>query len=290
MVACAFAVLQTGAKPVFVDADPETWTLDWRQIESKITSRTKVIMAVHIYGHPADMDPVRDIACKHKLLVLEDAAEAHGALYKGKRCGSLSDIAVFSFYANKIITTGEGGMVLTNDDRLHGECLRFKNLCFPIDGNRNYIHDDVGYNYRMTNVQAAIGVAQLDRIDSLVAARRRTAARYLTRLTGSARLSLPVEKPWAQNVYWMFGVMLKKSVRKSREEITSEMRAAGIDTRPFFQPMSQQPALRKAGAGDDSAYPVTESLAARGFYLPSSGDLSEENVDRVCQALERALD
>lgn len=290
MIACAFAVCQTGARPVFVDADPETWTMDPKDVERKITSRTKVIMAVHIYGHPVDMDPIRELARTRNILILEDAAEAHGALYKKKRCGALGDLAAFSFYANKIITTGEGGMVVTNSPELYKQSLRYKNLCFPLDGNRSYLHDDIGFNYRMTNVQAAIGVAQLERIDSLVTARRRMAHRYLKFLKTENRLQLPVEKPWAHNVYWMFGVILKPSVTRTREEVMTALKKEGIDSRAFFQPMHRQPALVKAGLGKKAGFPVSDHLAARGFYLPSTGNLSEAAVARVCRVLRKALD
>ncbi len=186
MFAPAAAICYTGAKPVFVDADPDTWTIDPTQLEARITPKTKAILAVHIYGHPADMTALKRIAQDRKILLIEDAAEAHGAEVNGKRCGSLSDIAAFSFYANKIITTGEGGMVVTSNETLANQSRYFKNLCFPLNGPRNYHHEDLGFNYRMTNVQAAIGLAQLEQIDSFVAARRSNARKRQPR-RGSRR-------------------------------------------------------------------------------------------------------
>lgn len=289
MVACAFAVCQTGATPVFVDASPDTWTLNPEKLRAKITSRTRGIMAVHIYGHPADMGAIQHVADQYKLWVLEDAAEAHGALYQKRKCGALSTIAAFSFYANKILTTGEGGMVVTDDESLYKRCLSFKNLCFPLGAPRDYLHHDIGFNYRMTNVQAAIGVAQLKRISSLIQARRTMAKRYLKRLKHLPGIQFPVEKPWAKNVYWMFGIVLDDSVAVNRNEVMTRLRAAGIDSRPFFQGMHRQPALRKAGIDLGGEYPVSDRLADRGFYLPSSGTLTEKQIDRIGSSLEEAL-
>lgn len=290
MIACAFAVCQTGAKPIFVDAEPETWNMDVNKVEAKLTPRTKVIMAVHIYGHPLDMEPLLALARRKGIKVLEDAAEAHGALYKGKQAGSLADIAAFSFYANKIVTTGEGGMVVTSDDALAKRCRKLKNLCFPLDGTRRYSHDELGFNYRMSNLHAAIGFAQLERVEKLVAARRKMAHRYIAALTSEDRLQLPVERPWVRNVYWMFGVVLKPFVKRTRDEVMARLHEQGVDSRAFFQPMHSQPALATAGCGDRGPFPVSDRLASRGLYLPSTGDLSEKSVQRVAEALRKALD
>ncbi|HEV2251215.1 MAG TPA: DegT/DnrJ/EryC1/StrS family aminotransferase [Candidatus Limnocylindria bacterium] len=289
MISSAFAVCYCGAMPVLVDADPETWNMDVAQIAARIGPRTKAIMAVHIYGHPTDMDPLVALAKDHGLAVLEDAAEAHGAEYKGRRCGSLGDLAAFSFYANKAITTGEGGMVVTSDARLADECRSLRNLAFPRTGGRVYRHDRIGFNYRMSNLQGALGLAQLERIDTYVAARRSHAARYSERLASSGGLQLPVERSWARNSYWMYGVVLRDDARVGRDELAAHLTADGIETRPFFQPMHEQPALIRYGVRATGSYPVAERLAARGLYLPSGSDLADADIDRVCERIAKEL-
>jgi len=289
MIASAFAVCYCGAMPVFVDADPETWNMDVAQVAERIGPRTKAIMAVHIYGHPTDMDPLLALAKERRIAVLEDAAEAHGAAYKGRRCGSLGALAAFSFYANKAITTGEGGMVVTNDAGLADECRSLRNLAFPRTGGRVYRHDRIGFNYRMSNLQGALGLAQLERIDVYVDARRAHAARYNERLAGVAAVQLPAERPWARNSYWMYGVVLRDDAPIGRDELASRLAADGIETRPFFQPMHTQPALVRHGADATGRYPVSDRLAARGLYLPSGSDLSDDEIDRVCDRIARQL-
>lgn len=289
MIAPAFATAYCGAKPVFVDADPHTWCMDVGKIEEKITPRTKAILAVHIYGHPVDMDPLLALAKRHNLLVIEDAAEVHGAEYKGRRCGSLSNIAAFSFYANKNITTGEGGMVVTDNDDLAHKARYYKNLCFPMDGRRTYVHDDIGFNYRMNNLQAAIGLAQLEKIEDYVNRRRTNARLYNERLAGHPLLQRPIEKSWAKNCYWMYGVVLSDSAGVGRDQLMDELMSDGIETRAFFGPMHTQPSLKKHGADCSGQYPVSERLSKRGFYLPSGSNLTEEQIDHVCQCLKKRL-
>ncbi len=289
MVAPAFAACYTRALPVFVDCDPETWTLDVHQVEKKITNKTKAIIAINIYGHPVDMDPLRDIADHHKLTLIEDAAEAHGAEYKGQRSGSLSDLAAFSFYANKNITTGEGGMVVTNNDDFAKKCRYYKNLCFSLEKARNFIHNDIGFNYRMTNIQAAIGCAQLEKIDFYVGQRRKNAESYNSQLKDIPHLQLPVEKPWAKNCYWMYGIVLDNSLKISRDELMAKLAEDGIETRPFFAPMHQQPALKNYGADCSGSYPVSDKIAQRGFYLPSGSNLTEDQIHKVCQSLKKQI-
>lgn len=289
MIASAFAVCYCGAMPVFVDAEPETWNMDVTQIAAKITPRTKAIMAVHIYGHPTDMDPLLALARDRGVAVLEDAAEAHGATYKGRRCGSLGDLAAFSFYANKVITTGEGGMVVTDDPALAEECRALRNLSFPRTGGRVYLHERIGFNYRMSNLQGALGLAQLERIDGYVASRRAHAARYTERLAALPALQLPVERPWVTNSYWMYGVVVGADAPIGRDDLAARLAADGIETRPFFQPMHAQPALLRYGADGAGAYPVADRLAARGLYLPSGSDLADEQIDRVCEQIARHL-
>lgn len=286
MGACAFAVVYTGARPVLVDSEPETWNMDVTQIERKLTTRTRAIMPVHIYGHPCDMDPILDIARKHNIYVVEDAAEAHGATYKGKMVGSMGDVGCFSFYANKIITTGEGGMIVTNNEKIADYARRLKDQAFSRE--RRFLHTDVGFNYRMTNIQAAIGLAQLENIDRLVEMRRRNAAIYNKHLEGVPGIILPKEKEWAKNVYWMYSIVIEKEFGMSRDELMAFLCQKGVDTRTFFIPMHMQPAFRHMGLFEGERYPVSEMLAERGLYLPSGSGLTEGQINTVCDAVRQA--
>jgi len=281
MIATAFAVTYTGAKPVFVDSEPETWNINVEKIEEKITKKTKAIMPVHIYGHPCNMDPIRNIAEDHNLYVIEDAAEAHGAEYKDKKTGSLSDIACFSFYANKIITTGEGGMVVTDDDEIAEKVRELKDLAHS--RKKRFLHENVGFNYRMTNIQAAIGVAQMEKIDKFVEARRNNAKLYNSILKDIDGITLPPEKPWAKNVYWMYSIVIdKKKFGMNRDELMDKLKEKGIDTRTFFVPMHRQPVY--FGTSKDN-FPVSEYLSGNGLYLPSSSKLTKEEIREVCDAI-----
>ncbi len=285
MAASLFAVLYTGATPVLVDADPESWTMDVSEVEAKISSRTRAIMPVHIYGHPCDMDPLRDLAEGHDLYLIEDAAEAHGAEYRGRRVGGLGHIACFSFYANKIITTGEGGMVVTNDDKVAELARRLRDQAYSPE--RRFLHTHVGFNYRMTNIQAAIGLAQLEQIDVLLAARKRNAALYNQRLRSLPGIALPPQKPWAANVYWMYGILVdadRFGVR--RDDFMLALQKKAIETRSFFYPMHRQPAFLESGLFSDGRYPVADRLAEQGLYLPSGSGLSEAQIDTVCKSIE----
>lgn len=285
MVATAFAVVYTGAIPVLVDADPETWNMDVSRIETKVTSRTKVIMPVHIYGHPCDMDAIMAIAGRHNLLVIDDAAEVHGAEYKGRKIGSIGQASCFSFYANKIITTGEGGMVVTSDTGIAEKARRLKDLAHT--PGKRYVHSDIAFNYRMTNIQAAIGLAQLDNIERYVDARRSHARLYNSLLKDIPGITLPPEKEWAKNVYWMYSVLVEDDFGMSRDELMDKLRAAGIDTRTFFVPMHQQPALNKMGLFHGESYPVSEALSRKGLYLPSGTGLSDNDLRYVCQTIKK---
>ncbi|MDD1656058.1 MAG: DegT/DnrJ/EryC1/StrS family aminotransferase [Methanomicrobiales archaeon] len=283
MMATAFAVLYCGARPVLVDADPETWNMDPSLLAEKITGKTRVILPVHIYGHPCDMDPIRELAGDHRAVVVEDAAEAHGAEYRGRRAGSIGQIGCFSFYANKIITTGEGGMVVTSDPALASRARALKDLAF--DPMKRFLHTDVGFNYRMTNIQAAIGLAQLERIDTFVAARRATAARYTALLGDLPGLRLPVEKPWARNVYWMYGIVAGKDAPVSRDRLAPLLAARGVETRTFFVPVHQQPVCRDLGLFRGERYPVAEELGKNGLYLPSGSGLTGEEIKYTSRCL-----
>ncbi|MCX8006493.1 MAG: DegT/DnrJ/EryC1/StrS family aminotransferase [Coriobacteriia bacterium] len=286
IVSCVLAVLYSGLVPVLVDADPDTWCMDVASLEERIGPRTRAIMPVHIYGHPVDMDPVRKIADACGLIVIEDAAEAHGATYKGKRCGSLGDMSCFSFYANKVVTTGEGGMVLTDDDGLARKLRDMRNLCFGTPD--RFRHEDLGFNFRMTNIQAALGLAQVERIDSLVARKREIASRYTDGLQGLP-LRLPVEREWATSVYWMYGVVLEPAAGMDAREFAARLADKGVDTRPFFFGMHEQPALLKRGLFAGERYPVAEHLARYGLYLPSGLALTEGQQEQVISAVREVL-
>lgn len=280
-MATFFAVHYQGAKPIPIDSDPRTWNLDPSLIESKITKKTKAIIVIHIYGHPVDMDPVLKIARKHKLFVIEDAAEAHGALYKGRKVGSLGDIGCFSFYANKIITTGEGGMLTMNNTKLAERARMLKSLSF---GTKNrFMHQDVGFNYRMTNVAAAIGVAQMGKVDEVIKRKRKMADHYLHAFSGVPELQLPVEESYAFNVYWMFGVVLRGKMQGKRARFMKELKARGVDTRDFFVPYNQQEIFLRSKMTKTNACPVANDLAQNGLYLPSGPDISKEEMKYVSE-------
>lgn len=277
-VATANAVRYTGASPVLVDSEPETWNIDPAAVEAAITPRSRAIIAVHLYGHPADMDPLRELAGRYGLFLLEDAAEAHGARYKGRRVGGLGQAAIFSFYGNKIITTGEGGIVVTNDRALAERCFFLENQARTADN--PYWHPEIGFNYRMTNLQGALGLAQLERIDELVALRKRNAALYAERLAGAPGVVLPPQAAWAENVYWMFTVLIDPEFGLDRDALRVELHRRGIETRPVFYPVHILPPYATG-----QSLPVAESIGARGINLPSSATLTEAQIDRVCDAL-----
>ena len=285
MIATAFAVCYTGAKPVFVDADAKTWNLDVTQLASKVSPRTKAIMPVHVYGHACDMDALDALAQKHQLLVIEDAAEAIGSRYKDKLCGKLGDMSCFSFFANKLVTTGEGGMVAARDERFAERLRYYKNLCFPLKGPRRYTHEDVGFNYRMPNVLAAIGLAQLERVDFYLENRRKNAAYYNARLAGQRGITTPPNEPYTLNSYWMYGILIEDDFGLTRDEVMAGLHAAGIDTRSFFVSMHRQPALAKYGCDVSGQYPVSDELARKGLYLPSGSGLREEELSRIVETL-----
>jgi perosamine synthetase len=284
IISCAMAALYNGVKPVLVDSDPRTWCMDPSQLEAKITPRTRAIMPVHIYGHPVDMDPVIHLAEKFHLAIIEDAAEAHGAEYKNRRCGSLGDLSCFSFYANKIVTTGEGGMILTRVAAQAEQLRSLRNLCFRKE--RRFYHTDLGHNYRLTNLQAALGLAQLEGIDAAVQQKRWIGATYSHRLGALQGLQLPVEETWARNVYWMYGIVLDAHLGIDAVEFARRLAERGIMTRPFFLGMHEQPILHQRGLFNNEHYPVAEQLSRQGLYLPSGLKLSEAQLSEVCESVE----
>jgi len=287
IISCAQAITYNGGTPVLVDCDARTWCMDVGQVEAKITPRTRAIMPVHIYGHPVDMEPLWDVARRHNLIIIEDAAEAHGAEYKGARCGSLGDINCFSFYANKIITTGEGGMVLTNNESYANQVRSLRNLCFQKE--RRFYHTALGHNFRMTNIQAALGFAQVENIEAAIQHKRWMGQEYTRRLSQIQGLQLPVEKAWAKNVYWMYGIVLEPSTGTTAEEFAKRLSERGIMTRPFFLGMHEQPVFLARGLFVDEHYPVAERLARQGLYLPSGLTLTLEQLEEVCRVVGEEL-
>ncbi len=286
IISCAQAITKSGCVPVVVDCEPDTWCMDVGQVEKAITAKTKAIMPVHIYGHPVDMDPIMDLAGEHGLIIIEDAAEVHGAEYKGKKCGGIGHLSCFSFFANKIITTGEGGMVLTNDDRLADKLRSYRNLCFQ--GKQRFLHEEIGHNYRFTNVQAAIGLAQLERIEETIERKRAMARQYNLGLRGLP-VRLPVERPWAKNVYWMYGFVIDDKMGFDAKELAKRLRASGVETRPFFLGIHEQPVLKKVGLFENISLPITERIARQGLYLPSGQAITDEQIEYVIEKVRKGF-
>jgi perosamine synthetase len=297
IISCATAILYAGGTPVLVDVDRRTWTMDVAQVAEKITSRTKAIMVVHMYGHPADLDPIIALADRHGLAIIEDAAEAHGSEYlskrngtapQWKRCGSFGTASCFSFYANKLITTGEGGMVLTDDRQLAEQIGSLRNLCFQPE--RRFSHAELGFNFRLTNMQAALGLAQFERMDQIVGKKRWMGQEYTKRLQGISGLQLPVEEPWARSVFWMYGIVLSEASGMEASVLAGKLSDRGIETRPFFLGMHEQPVFRRQGLFARERYPVAERLARQGLYLPSGLALTEEQLGHVAETVRELID
>jgi perosamine synthetase len=285
IISCAAAIVRAGATPIVVDADPVTWNMDVTQIEAKITSRTKSLMVVHIYGLPVDLDPILALAAKYGLSIIEDAAESIGQNYRNRPCGSFGDVSTFSFYPNKHITTGEGGIVVTDDPQLAERCQSLRNLCFQPQ--QRFIHTELGWNLRMTNLQAAVGVAQLENLAEFVAHKRAMGQRYAELLADVPGIELPLtHTDYAENIYWVYGIVLKDEVPFDAKIAMQKLAAAGIGTRPFFWCMHEQPVLQDMGLFAGESYPVAERLARRGFYLPSGMALTTTQIDRVASVLK----
>lgn len=296
IISCASAVVRAGGKPVLVDCDPVTWCMQADQVAAAITPRTKAIMVVHMYGHPVDMDPIMALAEKHGLVVIEDAAEVHGALYQSKRgtpdatwrkCGGIGHIATFSFFANKLITTGEGGMVVTDNPEYAARARALRNLCFRSD--RRFLHTEHGYQFRLTNMQAALGVGQVARIEQIVERKRWAAEQYRERLSDLPQLQLPVEMPWARSVFWVYAMVLADDVPFDAVGFASRLKAAGVETRPFFLGMHEQPVFHDMGLFKGESHPVSERIARRGLYVPSGLALTLEQIELVSAAVHQVL-
>lgn len=284
IISCATAIIEAGGKPVLVDCYPDTWCLNIEQMKEKVNNRTKAILVVHMFGHPAEMDPIIKIVKRHNLYLVEDAAEAHGATYNNKRVGSFGDLACFSFYANKLITTGEGGMVLSNNKKLTKKIRSLRNLSFRSD--RRFYHTEIGYNYRLTNMQAAIGISQIENLQNHIDIKRKNTFLYNNIIRKmDLPLRLPSENENSKSVFWMYGVVLKN--KKLNAKILAEkLENRGIETRPLFLGMHQQPVLKKMKLFNNEKFPVTEELSRFGLYLPSGLKLNKKKINFICNVLK----
>ncbi|MCS5694118.1 DegT/DnrJ/EryC1/StrS family aminotransferase [Cyanobium sp. FGCU-6] len=284
IISCIQQIVRSGATPVLVDADPLTWNMDVTQIEAKVTPHTKAIMVVHIYGLPVDMDPVLDICQRHGLKMIEDAAEAIGQTYRGRPCGSFGDISTVSFYPNKHVTTGEGGMLLTDDDELAETCRSLRNLCFQ--PGKRFVHERLGWNLRMTNLQAAVGIAQLERLDEFLERKRAIGRRYQELLADVDGLQLPLERTdYADNLYWVFGFVVDERYGNAAA-LMKRLGSEGIGTRPFFNPMHQQPVLRERGFFKGEHYPHAQRAYEQGLYVPSGLGLPFDQLDKTAFSIK----
>ena len=283
------AVTKMGAVPVLVDSDLDTWNMNVDEIESKITDKTKAIMVAHMYGLPVEMDKIVELAKKYDLKIIEDAAEMHGQTYKGKPCGSFGDISTFSFYPNKHITTGEGGMVVTDDEELAERCRMLRNLCFRKDV--RYVHDEISDNYRFTNLQAAVGLAQLERLDEFVERKRAMGKYYTEHLSDIKGIKLPIAKTdYADNIYWVYGLLLNENIQVDNRTVQKLLVEEGIGTRTFFWCMHEQPVYSNQGLFINERYPNAEYLARKGFYIPSGLALTKEQMDEVICKVKKVME
>ena len=288
IISCAQAILRAGAVPVPIDCDSDTWTITAEDVARAITPKTRAVLVVHIYGLPCDMAPILDLARQNGLLVIEDAAEAHGLHYDGALCGGFGDVSTFSFYSNKLVTTGEGGLVLTDDEDIAARLRSRRNLCFQPD--RRFVHEDLGWNMRMSNLQAAVGCAQMERLPTVAERKRSIGERYQMLLSDVPGIQLPCSRtPYAENGYWVFGIVLEADLETDAVAVMAELAAQGVATRPFFWPIHEQPVLKRTGLFEGVRLPVSERLARRGFYIPSGPAISDEEQDAVTSALKRTL-
>ena len=288
IISCAAALVRAGAIPVLVDCDPITFNMDVDAIESKITDKTKAIMVVHIYGLPVDMEPVIELAKKYDLKIIEDAAELIGQTYRGNPCGSFGDISIFSFYPNKHITTGEGGMVVTDDEVLADRCRSLRNLCFQ--KGKRFVHEELGWNFRFTNLQAAVGLAQLEKLDEHITQKRKMGKLYTELLNDIPELQLPLPKTdYDENIYWVYGIVLKNTASFDAVKIMKSLKKKNIGTRPFFYPMHEQPVFNKMGLFNNEKYPIAEKIARQGFYIPSGLAITDEQIYKVASELKSII-
>jgi len=291
IISTALCVIKLGLKPVLVDSNLKNWNMDAEQIIKKINNKTKAIVITHIYGFPVDMKKILEVAKKKEIKIIEDAAEMIGQTYFGKKCGSFGDISVFSFFANKHITTGEGGMILTNNKKLYLKCKSLRNLCFGV-GNNKFNHDDIGWNYRMTNLQAAVGCGQLENITWIVKRKREIGKRYISILSKCNKIHIQLNKlKYARNIFWVFGILIKKSTGISRDQIVNELLKHNIQTRNFFLPMHKQKIFQKMRLfPKNQKLKNSEYLSANGFYLPSGLGILNKQIDFVGKTLLKILE
>lgn len=284
IASCLFAILRTGATPVFADSEIGTWNISIDTIRSKISPKTKAILAVHIYGLPIDLDPIIELCNEKNIFLIEDAAEAHGVRYKDALCGSFGFASIFSFYANKVITTGEGGMVLTNNEIFRDKIKYFRNLAFAPPPGKRFIHEELGWNYRLGSMQAALGNSQIVRMSEIVETKRVIGLKYHAALSGHPLIGMQLaETPYARNMYWVVGILLDESI--NTDSLAALLKGCGIDTRPFFYPLHKQPVLSRYGFGNQPAHPVAEQLGLQGIYLPSYIGISDDDIDYVIENL-----
>ena len=284
IISCAGAVVKAGATPVYIDADPLTWNMDVSQIEDKITTKTKVIMAVHIYGLTVDMDPLMNMARQYGIKVIEDAAQAIGQTYKGIPCGSFGDVSVFSFYPNKHITTGEGGMIVTDDESLADKCAGYRNLCFKKE--ERFVHDELGWNYRLTNIQAALGLAQLETLDKHLEKKKEIGKQYTEQLASIEKFQLPlIGTDYCENLFWVFGLVIKDEGLVNAKNVMAKLARDGIGTRPFFYPLNLQPALITYNSVNANEYKNALKLYQKGFYLPSGLNINKREINYISKIL-----
>ncbi|MAZ46804.1 MAG: aminotransferase DegT [Rickettsiales bacterium] len=287
IISCALAVIEAGAKPVLVDCDLDTWCIKTDEIKKKINRRTKAILIVHMFGHPANMDEIKKIIKNKKIDMIEDAAESHGSKFKNEVVGSFGKISCFSFYVNKLITTGEGGMALTNDKNLYNKMKNLRNLAF--NKTRRFSHNEIGYNYRMTNIQAAIGLSQLEKIKEHIKIKRQNTFLYNKILRSyDLPISLPIEKKWAKSTFWMYGIVLKKK-KMTAKTLSRKLFENKIETRPLFLGMHEQPVFKKLSLFKSDNYPNTEYLSKYGLYLPSGLRLNKSKIELICKTLKSIL-
>lgn len=285
-IATALAAYHNGLVPVAVDSEPRTWNLDLTLLEDLITRDTVGIIPVHLFGHPVDMDALKQIAERHGLWIVEDCAESLGATCRGRMTGSFGLAGCHSFYANKIITTGEGGMVTTNNDEFAARLRLLRNLAF---GTPRFLHEAPGFNFRLTALQAALGVTQIRKVEEIISQKRRVAATYTELLTGVRDLRLPVEEAWARNVYWMYGVVVEPNAAASRNQLMRALTAAGAESRTFFCPMGQQPFLQQQAGHRKTDCPVADSLWEQGLYLPSGPNLADADISTVAGVVRQVV-
>ena len=288
IISTALCVIKLGLKPILVDCDLDNWNMIPHHVIKKISKRTKAIIITHIYGFPVDMEKILKLAKKRNIKIIEDSAEMIGQKYKNRMCGSFGEMSTFSFYANKHITTGEGGMILTNDKKYYEKCKSLRNLCFGINNNR-FNHDDIGWNYRLTNIQAAIGCGQLKNISWIIKRKREIGIRYISRLRKNNRIFVQtIKNSYSKNIFWVFGVVLKPSCKIKRDYILKKLLKKGIQTRPFFFPMHKQNIFKKIKIFNKTQkFPNAEYLSKNGFYLPSGLGIKNCEIDYVAESLNK---